>query len=55
MDPVAWSAAWLSRSAVYDAFNGLVSSNWGHPVPVVVEWDGDHDDGRQEAAVSFQV
>jgi hypothetical protein len=45
---------------VYDAFNGLVPSNWGHPVPKrsghdgevfrwadeVIEWDADGDDGR---------
>jgi len=44
---------------VYDAFNGLVPPNWGHPVPQrsghdgdvfrwadeVIEWDADQDDG----------
>lgn len=42
---------------VYDAYNGLVPPNWGHPIAKkkddedmfgwtdeVVEWDADHDD-----------
>ncbi|KAI0301059.1 Six-hairpin glycosidase-like protein [Multifurca ochricompacta] len=42
---------------VYDAYNGLVPPNWGHPIPKqlsedvfadtdeVIDWDADHDDG----------
>jgi len=43
---------------VYDAYNGLVPPNWGHPIAKkhndedmfgwtdeVIEWDADHDDG----------
>jgi len=43
---------------VYDAYNGLVPHNWGHPIPKkiddedvfawsdeVVEWNADRDDG----------
>lgn len=45
---------------VYDAYNGLVPPNWGHPIAKgkadedvfgwsdedeVIDWDADHDDG----------
>lgn len=44
---------------VYDAYNGIVPPNWGHPIPKtldeeenlfaysdeVIEWGADHDDG----------
>lgn len=52
---------------VYDAYNGLVPPNWGHPVQrqrhgleesgssdEVIEWYADHDGYRDADAVQYQ-